>query len=735
MARLTRLCPLLYFKYILIKSITKGCITMQIRTKVYLKWTAGLLTSLIVLSLILILLLPTLSKWYATSWLEERGSTISFKDLSINLFDGQFHIKGFTSIGPEKHKINLGDVLLQVHLRDLINNTVTIEKFEFSDFYVDIFQQNGKPIKIGGIQFANAETITTPLETKIVKKEGEKTTPWKITVNNIKFKKFETCLKLNNEDNNPLYNNCLSLGQFNWNGYTSYIIDSNENTNKIDANLSFTLNNIQLNDTTDKSEVINIGALHVKNIKIHDLADIKIDFVKIENYAVLQRADIKSKDTTHIADIKHVTLSKLNIKKLNEVSISDVNIDSLQTYLFRQENGKFEPSEKITQLLLPETQIKKIASSDNSQKEAESTSIIKIKKLSIAGNSKITAKDDGIKPHYAGTVANIKMKLTDIDSSKPAQESPLKFSFVIGRQGSFDFTGNVKIFAKKPTLTLKGKIRAINAADFSAYLNTTIQHRIKSGQIDSDIDLKIDQGKLNSNLNLTLHKLYIEQLSEEESKLYKEKLGVPLSVALNLLRERDDSIHLSLPITGDVKNPDFSLNKIIQKVMTDQITSTVISYYTPFGLVTLLNAAFNLATALSFDPLYFEMSNVELTNKHKSQLESLITMLTERPKIKLVVCGHSTLEDRFKLFPIDEKLKKQIDNTELNDSGEAISIENLLPNLKKDELSKLNTLAIQRGENVRDYLTLNKSIDSTRIIMCNPRYENDTEKPHVSVSL
>jgi len=148
-----------------------------------------------------------------------------------------------------------------------------------------------------------------------------------------------------------------------------------------------------------------------------------------------------------------------------------------------------------------------------------------------------------------------------------------------------------------------------------------------------------------------------------------------------------------------------------------------------------LNAAFNLATALSFDPLYFETINVELNNEHKNQLESLVTMLTERPKIKLVVCGHSTLEDRFKLFPIDEKLRKRIDNIELNDNGEAISIESLLPSLSKDELSKLNTLAIQRGENVRDFLTKNKSIDSTRIIMCNPKYENEDEKPHVSVSL
>jgi len=96
-------------------------------------------------------------------------------------------------------------------------------------------------------------------------------------------------------------------------------------------------------------------------MKIHDLTNIKIDSVKLDDYALLQRADINSKDTTHIADIKHISLSKLNVNNLNEISISDVNIDRLQTYLFRQENGKFEPSEKITQLLLPETQTKEIA--------------------------------------------------------------------------------------------------------------------------------------------------------------------------------------------------------------------------------------------------------------------------------------------------------------------------------------------------------------------------------------
>jgi len=696
-------------------------------------WIAGVFVSLIILFSVLVALLPTITKWYATSWLEEQGVTASIEDISIKIFDGQVRIKAFQAVGPEKHKINLGELFIHVNLKDLLENKVTIEKIEFSDFYVDIYQQLGMPIKVSGILFGKPADTETK-ESKI----QDESAAWDIVLKDIDFKNVKTCVQLHNQQGERMYDDCLTLSNFAWDGQASYLqtAKAKDEAAQLGVMLSFELNNLRLHDNTDKSDIINIGALRINDLAIEGVDAITIESVGLDNYAVLQRAEDAGKDSennTHVASAEHMTLSKIGINNLNEFVISDVNIDGLHTYLFRQKNGDFEPINKINQLLFPEVAFEK---TDPVQAETQTTSFFRIDKLTIAGNSAVTAIDDGIKTGFAGTAHDIKVQLLEMDSSKPANPSPVEFSFVVGEYGKVDLAGEIALFSKRPTGKLKGTIRAVNAADFSAYLNGTLQHRIKSGNVDVDIDLAVEQGKLDSQLGFVFHKFYLEQLSEQESRQYEEKLGMPLSTALNLLREKDDSIRLKLPVTGDIENPEFSLNDVIRKVMADAITSTIISYYTPFGLATtLVKAGFDLATALRFDPVLFEPTETAVADNGKEQLEKLVTLLTERPNIKLLMCGIATQDDRLKLFPVNESSAKSTQAVKSTDEEELSDLKAVLPELSGPELEKINALAKQRGESVRDYLMKEKGIDPGRMILCAPSYAGDQGKPRITLSL
>lgn len=708
---------------------------MQNKLKRRITWTTSILLSIVILLVVLIFSLPTLTKWYATNWLEAQGVSASIEDISLKLLDGQIRVKALRAIGPKKHKIELGEIIVQLHLRDLLDNKVTIEKIEFSDFYVDIFQQLGNSIEIGDISFGKSGTLDTKED-----KQHKESAAWEFVLKDIDFKNFESCVKVHNQQGNPLYNNCLTLDEFTLDGQSSFILDTraNDEPGKLGANISLVLKNLRLHGFTDASEIVSVGILHLKDLNVDGFDSIKIGSLKLDDYAILQRAKKGTNGDTHVANIEHITLTTININKLNEFIISQVDIDGLQTYLFRNQQGDFEPIYKVRQLLFPETMQEndKLDHTDIKKRKDKQKPVFKINNLTIVGDSKVTAKDEGIKPHFLGTARDIKVQMSQIDSSAPGKPSPVKFSFVVGDHGKVNFDGNIALFAERPTGKLKGTIRAVNAADFSAYLNGTLQHRIKSGHVDADIDLVVVQGKLDSKFNFKFHKLYLEELNEEKSKQYIEALGVPLTVALNLLREKDDSIKLNLPVTGDIESPDFSLNDTIQKVMVDAIKTAVIDHFIPFGLViTVATTAFDLATALRLDPVYFEPIKTNLDEEDKQHLEKLITMLTERPNINLVVCGHTTLDDRFKLFPVEETVVEQIQNIDPHDEELDVDINSLLPKLSDKELTKLNEIAKQRGETVRNYLSKEKGIDATRMIMCNPKYENDQSKPRVVISL
>ncbi len=698
------------------------------------KQIVGGLAGLIALLTVLLALLPSITKWYAIQWLEAQGVTATIGNVKFNLSDGQFRFRTIQVTGPEKHQIKLGEILVQVHLRDILDHRLTIENVEFSDFHIDIYQQKGKPLNVGGILLGKPAG-----NSQVIKEKSEETDPWEIVVQDITFKNVETCLETHNQQGNLLYNDCLVLGDLSWDGYTSYLIgsDSKNPADNLGVNLSFVLKNLKLHDNTDNSDVATIETLRVEKLAIKGLDDIRIGSLKLENYRIFQREQQGSEDYSHVATIGHITISGTDIKHLNEYTISDVKVDSLQTYMLRNQKGEFEPIVKMHQLLFPETAHDPAnkKKTDVVKTEAQKRTLVRIDKLVLEGDSQIIARDDLIKPRYAGKIKDIRVQLANIDSSRPENRSPVNFSFLVGEYGKVKFNGDIALFSRQPTGKLKGTIRNLDATDFSAYIKSSLQNHIKSGQIDADIELAVKHGQLDSVFNLIVRKFYVEQLTTKEANVYEEKLGVPLSTALSLLREQDDSIRLKLPVTGDIKNPNFSLGNTIRKVMIDAVRTAVINYYTPFGLVSLSKAAFNLATELRFEPVLFEPLKTDIMPNSTEHLDKIVALLKERPNIRLVICGQSTLDDRFSLYPLDEAVENQARDTRISDDEDTVDINTLLPKLDEAQQAKLDALATERGNRVRDYLAKDKAVDPARLIMCKPIFNNDQGKPRVEISI
>ncbi|WP_126457009.1 DUF748 domain-containing protein [Sulfuriflexus mobilis] len=699
---------------------------MPTKLQRWLYWLTGVLAGIVILFVTSIALIPATTIWLATGWLEDRGVHSSIEDVSINLFNGQVRVSGFQAIGPNKKKINLSELFVFLNIKDLFDHKITIEKVEFSDFYIDVHQETGKTLRFGDIDFSQ---ITDKQSTT-----DQDSTPWPVIIKDIGFRNFKTCYQLYSHEGKSLYNNCLALGSFSVDGQSSYIIDKKAGQKDLGllANLSFVLKNITLHDNPDDADVVTIGTMKVNGLTLNGLNNIDVESININDLAVLElkSSDSATLNNKHVASVNSIAVTDLSILHTNNYLISDIAIDGLNTYLFRKKDGELGFSERIKKLFHPET----VHQSKIDTTEPD-PAIFKINNLSIQGDSKIAIKDDRVTPSYVGVARDISLQLSQIDSSDINNKSPILLSAIAGEHGKINFNGEIVLFAKRPTGNLKGSIQGVNAADFSAYLSDALHHNIKSGYMDADIALAVDQGKLDSTFNFIFHKFYLEESDQGTSKEYTEKLGIPLTQALKLLRNKDGSIYLKLPVTGDIESPEFSFKNTINKVILDSIKYAVINYYTPFGIVTLGTKVFNLATALRFEPIKFEAADTELDSSDTGQLDKLAILLNERPGVHLILCGQSTIADRITIFSIDSALMDKARKSAADEKTAITAIANLLPAASQSEITQLVNLAIQRGKNVRDYLSKNNGIDPSRLIMCNPTYTNDTQAPRVEISI
>jgi len=191
---------------------------------------------------------------------------------------------------------------------------------------------------------------------------------------------------------------------------------------------------------------------------------------------------------------------------------------------------------------------------------------------------------------------------------------------------------------------------------------------------------------------------------------------MPLDKTLVLLRKKDDSIHLDIPITGDVNNPNFNPMDAIITATSKAATVTLITFYTPYGLIYAGgNIAFDLATALNFDPITFSPGSSELQGENKAQLDNLSKLMTEKPGIHLTLCGVTNQQDAAVLFP---DFKEQIEDS--IKAAKAFS-------LTASQAKKLEDLAQQRQVNSKNYLIAEHAIAHERLILCAPEHKTDKE--------
>jgi hypothetical protein len=172
-------------------------------------------------------------------------------------------------------------------------------------------------------------------------------------------------------------------------------------------------------------------------------------------------------------------------------------------------------------------------------------------------------------------------------------------------------------------------------------------------------------------------------------------------------------------LTGDLENPNFDPMDAIVKATSGAATTSLITYFTPYGLIYAGgNLAFDLATALHFDPILFKSGSSKLDKIAKDKLDELTKLLEEKPQVHLTLCGMTNKKDSFVLFP---GLKKKYETNKKDEKSESVI-------LSKEQSAALDKLARERQINSKEYLVEQHKIAHDRLILCAPEHQTDGDK-------
>jgi hypothetical protein len=507
------------------------------------------------------------------------------------------------------------------------------------------------------------------------------------------------------------------------------------NTLKATANIN--LNKLLLTSDALGIDIFSLEGLDVQSIDMKGINKIGVSAIIAEDLAIAtpHKTNHPSIPASLISNQK-IKIAGIQMNEQSNILIDTVDIHEFAASLYRNQKEELPLFKLLTRFTSSqvdttddESQQKDQANDDTQTKDnkTEATEFdpvapekseksqpigIKIDEVYFSGNNSIHFIDESLDPKLERLVKIDEISVKNIDNSDINNSADLILSMSVDKYASIETKGKIRPFLPKVDLDLEGRIKNVHLPPISPYLSKYLGYNIKTGVLSLDYVFKVDDGILDADNEIVLKNIKLIPDDQNKIEQLSKQLTMPLDKALSILRDKNNDVNLSIPIKGDIENPDFNLNDIIGQALGKALkmaSFSVIKYLLqPYGaLITMASLAKKggeYLTEIKIDPISFDMGSAELTAEATDYLTTVKNMLAEKKEMRLTVCGVAVPGDLPKLTVEGNK-------------------ESFL------------SLANQRAQVIQDYF-VSQGISVERLFVCNPEVDIEEEaQPRAAMSL
>ena len=528
-----------------------------------------------------------------------------------------------------------------------------------------------------------------------------------------------------------------------WHGSVNYELREDSQVLTMAANLEGA--SVKVSDTARQMNLVDLKDVRVNTINIQSLDDMSVAEIILQNLAVFSReaAETAEQEMTQNAILRadNVNIKVISYKDSYKLAINDITMNTFQAYIKRQKEGSLylldsgpvqdtsaAEQEKPADESEPVDEVEKSAAE---QESAGTQFHFRLDRFHVKNGSSIQFVDESNFKPFLLKVNVEELQVADIDTADTAKPMKVKVNGKVGEYSNIGIDGTILPFAKPLSLDIKGEIGALDMPPLSSYTGQTMGYNITSGQMDADLNMKIDKGQFGGNTELRMRNLEVARQDPEKVPEIDNQMKVPLETGLAMLRDKKDVIKLDIALTGNVENPEFNFQDAINQAIAKAMAFASLSFlkYTlqPFGtFITVAQIAGKVgkeAAKIRLDSVQFGAAEISLDETAKQYLEKVGIILKERPTLRLEVCGKAVENDRIALLAKRAAVQKEAAVPHKAETPvEAIP----------DEV--LQDFAKERAKLVKDSLVKDHGVNHDRIYLCLPAIDETPEKgPYVEL--
>jgi hypothetical protein len=209
-------------------------------------------------------------------------------------------------------------------------------------------------------------------------------------------------------------------------------------------------------------------------------------------------------------------------------------------------------------------------------------------------------------------------------------------------------TGKLNPLSKDLYADLTIKFKDIDLAPMSPYSGTYLGYIIDKGKLYLDLSYHIEHQKISAK-----NKIMIDQFTFGDSVKSDKATSLPVSLAVALLKDSNDEIHLDVPISGDLSDPSFSIGGAILTILKNILVKAATA---PFSLL----AAMLGGGDEDFTNLTFSSGVARIEESQQQTLGKLAGMLAKRPSLTLEISGYADADQDPEAYRQDQLRQRML---------------------------------------------------------------------------
>ena len=227
---------------------------------------------------------------------------------------------------------------------------------------------------------------------------------------------------------------------------------------------------------------------------------------------------------------------------------------------------------------------------------------------------------------FATRVHSVKGEITAL-SPDNAAGSKLLVEGTVDEHGFAKASGFINVFDPVAFTDIDVAFRNIELTDLTPYSGKFAGYRIKKGKLSLGLEYDIKNAQLKGDNEILLEKLTLGEKIESP-----DATGLPVKLAIALLKDSNGNIDLDLEVAGDLNDPKVNTAALVWQALKKVIIKVTTAPFKFLG--NLIGIGGDEMEFVEFEP-----GRKNLTPPQHERLGNLAKALKERPALKLQVHG------------------------------------------------------------------------------------------------